>query len=100
MPCERSAYLKINKIYKNQNRNIFIKIPIAMTYSKFYKLFFKVSISAVVKLVLKYLVYSSQNSWGAQGRARERYEGECELEDGKNGNWEDRAEQGKENLIY
>lgn len=55
------------------------------------------SISAVVKLVLKYLVYSSQNSWGAQGRATERDEGEHELEDGKNGNWEDRSEQGKEN---
>ena len=58
------------------------------------------SISAAVKLALKYLVYSSQNSWWAQGRATERYEGEHELEDGKDGNWADRAEQGKENLIY
>ena len=34
------------------------------------------------------------------GKGTERYEGEHELEDGKNGNWEDRVEQGKENLIY
>ena len=54
-----------------------------MTYSKFYKLFFKVSISAVVKLALKFLVYSSHNSWGAGGRATEGWEGELELEMGR-----------------